>query len=1480
MNDHRLLYIVTGILVMWGMADSGRAQPFLDATREWHMSDGANAAGAKGNLQARGEIRWGVPLDGAEREASLARGGDGMVARFDGGHLALADDADLRLNPGQWAIAIRMRDPEGSWRYPILGSYGSDKQVSVALRAVDGARQPMIDRNYVGGEVATIHAWMFRPGGPRSVPGNQALLEVVWGASEPNAARVQRIRDLQPEATWPNPLQQDISSGVMRPCFPIGLIGPTDWHDIVVTLTGPKLELWIDGVLVDEEYPIGETRARTLPFLIGAGHENGKLEGGFKGMIDHVAIWDRALSPAEIVALSGGAARARQRELAILGDEAPTMQYFRARGHNRKAGDLIPYWDARADTLRLFYLILRRNMHSKWDGGHGGLEIWQASTKDLKAWTHHPVTLPITEQWEAWNGTGAVAFHDGQYNWFYPTPDYDTDKGGVQRAVSKDGVTFTKVGPHPFLEGGDVEIFQTEDGLFHLIKAGPVQRASTPPLRDKTLVAWVRLADLEQRGGSVLTIEHPDGRQFDAIVFGEREPRRWMPGSDRHQRSPRNEAQRSWPEETSPPDAVVQMALVFQGKKGTLYRDGSAYAAHDIAEPVTFPSGSSLILGWRHTGAGPIERSYFRGEILDARVYGTALSAEQIAALRVDAESGPKPIAWYDFADGSTRDRTGNFPDGMLFGNARAENGALVLGDGDHLKVPGAMNTQARLTSKDLETWTEVKDPAIASDERLATCPNLFRFGEWHYYLCASGFWRSKEPFGPWTRHAPKRVDNLAVPKTAAFGKDRRIYAGFLADGGWGGNSILRELVQDKDGWLGTRFVPELIPASGDPLPITFEPKTPDADGGAIRIDASSPSRSVAIPKVPGDYRIQMEITPDPKAVAASFGIGLRASATGGDDGCDLVFEPSRGRARFTKMRDSAGGEASGPAIESVAGMEQPFHVDIIVRHDILDAEIAGFRSVTTRFWNPAADRIRLFVDGGTVTFKNIRIRPLEEKYLPYPGWEPTRPQAKPAATETAPPSPPDPLALNFHLMHPGGDSSPGDPNAAFFLDGTCHLHYILRHDWQGKKSFSFVHVTSPDMLHWEWQPTKLQPAFTGHGMFSGTGFLTKEGRPAAIYHGQASGRNQIAIAKDNRLSAWEKPYPVEVRTAAGSEPEMRHWDPDCFIIGDTYYAISGGREPPAFKSKDLKQWTYIGPFLKREMPGVLLGEDISCPNFFPIGKKWMLLCISHPLGCRYYIGDWDPKAEQFVPETHGRMNWRREDQTFEEPWRDFFAPESVLTPDGRRVMWAWLCTPNPAINGKTIQSLPRELSLPDDGVLRIRPLRESESLRHDPVAFDNITVMPKPKANGGFTNHRVTDLQGDAFEIRVTISRDQATNKQCGLTLFSDGKGAGLPLFLRPDTRTLRLGNTEAPFAVAGLPPDEDIELRIFIDKYLVEVFANGRQALIAAHMDWQEASGLDAYTWGAPTTFRKIEIWKLKPTHQGFLKAQKNRIWEPRTE
>jgi sucrose-6-phosphate hydrolase SacC (GH32 family) len=471
----------------------------------------------------------------------------------------------------------------------------------------------------------------------------------------------------------------------------------------------------------------------------------------------------------------------------------------------------------------------------------------------------------------------------------------------------------------------------------------------------------------------------------------------------------------------------------------------------------------------------------------------------------------------------------------------------------------------------------------------------------------------------------------------------------------------------------------------------------------------------------------------------------------------------------------------------------------------------------------------------------------------------------------------PGEMILSFHLMHPGGDSEPGDPNAAFHLDGTCHLHYILRHPWRGRPSYSFVHVSSPDMLHWRWHPTRLQPAFTGHGMFSGTGFVAKDGRPAVVYHGQGADQNFFAVAKDRTLADWEKAYPQEVASA----PPISFWDPDCFLVGDTYYAISGGRQQPLLKSTDLKSWTYVGDFLARELPDVVHGEDISCPNFFPLEGRWMLLCISHPFGCRYYLGDWDPRREQFVPTSHGRMNWPRPDQSiYDTVYRDFFAPESVLTPDGRRVMWAWLRSLNEEIGVRTIQSLPRELALGPDGRLRIRPLRELESLRHDRVLLTGVTASPPVQKHSATAVEYFGKLEGDSCEIRITVDRSETRRKRFAIRLFADEAHEGLPIMLRPESGTLRVGATEAPFSVDELPEDEDLELRIFVDRYLVEVFAAGRQAMVAAHMDYRSARGLALYAYGAPVTLRSVEIWKLRPTNQGFLEARQSRIWAPQTE
>ena len=428
---------------------------------------------------------------------------------------------------------------------------------------------------------------------------------------------------------------------------------------------------------------------------------------------------------------------------------------------------------------------------------------------------------------------------------------------------------------------------------------------------------------------------------------------------------------------------------------------------------------------------------------------------------------------------------------------------------------------------------------------------------------------------------------------------------------------------------------------------------------------------------------------------------------------------------------------------------------------------------------------------------------------------------------------------FTFHLAHVGPKDlrPPGDPNCAFYWRGEYHLHYIYQND----DGIAFAHVSSRDMVHWKWHPSTLTPSRTGHGMFSGTGFFTKEGRPAIIYHGLGSGRNQIAVSQSDNLEKWSKPWPLIPTIKPGQDPtRIANWDPDAWIDGGNYYALSGGipgsgKPTTIFRSSNLKDWDYLGDFLTHDMPGVKPNEDISCPNFFRIGNKWMLLCISHTLGCRYYLGDWN--NEHFDPEFHGRMNWH--------DW-DCFAPESLLTPDGRRVMWAWS-----RIDGaqSAIQTLPRELSLPADGVLRIKPLRELQSLRFDPSRETNVLL-----ADG--QPRMLQTARGDALELQVNFAQTAA--REFGLDVQCEANGgSGLPIRIIPGEKVLRIGTVSAPFE---LKPGEPLTLRVFIDKNMIEVFANDRQAMVASHTAKASNDHIQLVSLGPSTTATEVSSWRMK--------------------
>ena len=424
---------------------------------------------------------------------------------------------------------------------------------------------------------------------------------------------------------------------------------------------------------------------------------------------------------------------------------------------------------------------------------------------------------------------------------------------------------------------------------------------------------------------------------------------------------------------------------------------------------------------------------------------------------------------------------------------------------------------------------------------------------------------------------------------------------------------------------------------------------------------------------------------------------------------------------------------------------------------------------------------------------------------------------------------------LTYHLAHPGpGAAFPGDPNCAFYWKGRYHLQYIYNNSTKG---CSFAHVSSTDLVHWTWHSTTLTPRTTSHGMYSGTGFITKDGKPAIIYHGQGSGRIQIAFALDDKLEQWTKPVAINLREPSGEESKTRQGDPDCWLNGDTYYGTTGGNPPHLMKSPDLKEWLHLGLLLHDDMPttiGVKKDEDVSCANMFKLGNKWMLLCISHGLGCRYYLGDF--KDEKYLPEFHAMMNWQG--------W-DFFAPESVLTRDGRRVMWAW-CKVSGAQSG--IQSLPRELSLPNDGVLRIKPLRELETLRYGETGEANLTVKSD-------STQALKKIAGDTIESNVTIEPTIA--KEYGVNVSCDANGSGFPITIKSERKTLAIGKIEAPFEVKQ---GEALNLRIFLDKGMVEVFANDRQAVVYMQQHKQEDVGVSLFSKGGDIEVKQVKGWKMK--------------------
>jgi len=481
-----------------------------------------------------------------------------------------------------------------------------------------------------------------------------------------------------------------------------------------------------------------------------------------------------------------------------------------------------------------------------------------------------------------------------------------------------------------------------------------------------------------------------------------------------------------------------------------------------------------------------------------------------------------------------------------------------------------------------------------------------------------------------------------------------------------------------------------------------------------------------------------------------------------------------------------------------------------------------------------------------------------------------------------------DPYRPGYHVTTPEGVCGPFDPNGALFWKGLYHLMYIVQTD----KGHCWAHISSKDLVHWRHHPLALEPGEGDDGIFSGGASLDKNGVPTITYWGLGNPRGIcIATSTDDLLENWTKSKynPVICETQSGltaMEIDGKKLiygaaDPSAiWIHNGRYYMLTGNllvlmefgtkRNQPEhlgdtlylFVSDDLANWEYLHPFYTSDRKWTQADEDDMCPDFFPLpstpdggpaSDRHMILFISHNLGCQYYIGTYSD--DRFKPETHGRMTWAD---------NAFFAPESLMDDQGRRIMWAWIFDGRSGETRKAsgwsgTMSLPRVLWLGEDGTLRMRPPKELEVLRYNPKKLENLTIEADSEMP-------LKDISGNSLELNIEMIPDGA--EQCGIkvccspdgeeqtSIFYDAKEQKLKI----DTTKSSLG--EGPKSVESGPfklnPDESLNLRVFVDKSVVEVFANDRQAVMRRIYPTRiDSQDVVLFSRGGATEVKSIEAW-----------------------
>ena len=458
-----------------------------------------------------------------------------------------------------------------------------------------------------------------------------------------------------------------------------------------------------------------------------------------------------------------------------------------------------------------------------------------------------------------------------------------------------------------------------------------------------------------------------------------------------------------------------------------------------------------------------------------------------------------------------------------------------------------------------------------------------------------------------------------------------------------------------------------------------------------------------------------------------------------------------------------------------------------------------------------------------------------------------------------------------YHFLPPTNWMN--DPNGAVVWKGVYHLFFQHNPNAAFPDNIHWGHAVSDDLVHWQDWPVALTPEPGGpdrEGCWSGCA-IDADGVPTLMYFGLPGG-NCIATSDDDLLT-WRKHPSNPVIRQKQWGGEYRAHDACAWKEGDFYYSLSGshiGMPRSMGKSKDVVHlfrsvnmidWQYLGHLYE---PGA--ESDCAVPDFFSLGDRHMLLFASHTRGVQYYIGTY--AGQSFVPQIHGRMNFTTFDSSSMLTSGDMVAPICWKETGGRRVMIAWIAEGRSEPVQRTagwagIMSLPRVLNLKDDDTLGIEPWPQLESLRRDHHHFNEVKVksgafVPLQGVGGACLEIVAVIDRGDSHEVGVNLLRSPGGEEETRITYHASRDS--LTLDVASASQSPQAVGQDEQTGPLKLAEDEPLELLIFVDRSVVEVFANGCQCLTKrVYPVRPDSRGIGLCARGGDVTARSVDVWRM---------------------